>query len=140
MKKTFPEKFRITPEIAHRVRVPLQLASTHEHGGNGVFFVPYIGNILRVIASDGQDAPPELPKWEHVSVSLPNRCPTWDEMCFIKDMFFEPEEAVMQLHPRQSEYVNCHPHTLHLWRPVDVAIPEPPAIYVGPVNGQARSA
>ena len=25
--------------------------------------------------------------WEHVSVSLQNRCPTWDEMCRIKDIF-----------------------------------------------------
>ncbi len=24
--------------------------------------------------------------WEHVSVSLPRRCPTWDEMCLIKDI------------------------------------------------------
>ena len=25
--------------------------------------------------------------WEHVSVSLRNRCPTWDEMCLVKDIF-----------------------------------------------------
>ena len=27
--------------------------------------------------------------WEHVSVSLARRCPTWEEMCMIKDLFVE---------------------------------------------------
>ena len=39
--------------------------------------------------------------WDHVSISLKNRCPNWTEMCFVKDLFFEPEETVMQLHPPQ---------------------------------------
>ncbi len=65
---------------------------------------------LAVIVSDGD-------KWDHVSVSLATRCPTWEEMCFIKKLFFKPEEAVMQLHPPATEYVNCHPYCLHLWRP-----------------------
>lgn len=62
--------------------------------------------------------------WDHVSVSLttPNgeyplgRCPKWDEMCFIKDLFFEDEEEVIQFHPKKSEYVNIHPYVLHLWK------------------------
>jgi hypothetical protein len=37
---------------------------------NGAFRVP---GGLRVIASDGEG-------WDHVSVSLPDRCPTWEEM------------------------------------------------------------
>lgn len=29
--------------------------------------------------------------WEHVSVSLRNRCPTWDEMCLVKDIFWRDD-------------------------------------------------
>ncbi len=69
--------------------------------------------------------------WDHLSASLSTRCPSWEEMCQLKDLFFEPEECVMQLHPPQSEYVNNHPFCLHLWRPHDVPIPTPPSIMVG---------
>lgn len=93
-------------------------------GGNGVFKVFVKGKSLHVIASNGGG-------WEHVSVSKPNRCPTWDEMCAIKDMFFGPEECVVQYHPPKSEYVNNHPYCLHLWRPIGQEIPRPPADYVG---------
>lgn len=79
---------------------------------------------LRVVASDGAG-------WDHVSVSRHNRPPNWAEMCRVKDVFFDPEEVVMQLHPRKSEYVNNHPHCLHLWRPQGVEIPTPHAAMVG---------
>lgn len=69
--------------------------------------------------------------WEHVSVSLPNRCPTWAEMCLVKDLFWEDDEAVMQLHPAKADYVNCHPWCLHLWRPLVGQIPLPPKELVG---------
>lgn len=54
--------------------------------------------------------------WDHVSVSYANKTPSWDDMCYIKDLFFDPEECVVQFHPPKSEYVNCHPHCLHLWK------------------------
>lgn len=74
-------------------------------------FIVQVGNArLRVIASDGLG-------WDHVSVSLATRCPTWDEMCAVKSLFFDDEEVVMQLHPAKSQYVNLHPFCLHLWRP-----------------------
>lgn len=65
---------------------------------------------LRVIFSDGMG-------WDHVSVSLATRCPTWEEMCFVKDVFFQPCEVAMQIHPAKSDYVNNQPFCLHLWRP-----------------------
>ena len=89
-----------------------ELGSTDEIGNNGAFLIPYQSFNLRVIASDGMG-------WEHVSVSLPNRCPNWREMCFIKDVFWEAEDVVIQYHPRKSEYVNRHDNCLHLWRPVE---------------------
>lgn len=68
--------------------------------------------------------------WEHISVSLPDRCPTWDEMCFLKDLFWEPEDVVVQFHPPKSEYVNLAKYCLHLWR-YRGDMPRPPKIYVG---------
>ena len=53
---------------------------------------------------------------EHVSVSLPRRCPTWEEMAMIKDIFWDDEETVIQFHPKKSEYVNVHQFCLHMWR------------------------
>lgn len=80
----------------------------------GIFIV----GKLRVISSgSGDDGPnQEIDEWEHVSISLPNRTPTWAEMCFIKDLFWDKKETVVQFHPKESEYVNYHPFTLHLWK------------------------
>jgi hypothetical protein len=96
-------------------------------GPNGLFFVRHSPRHprLKVIISNGQG-------WEHASVSTPNRCPTWEEMAFVKDLFWEPEDVVMQIHPAQSEYINCHPYCLHLWRPLNAEIPTPPWFLVGP--------
>lgn len=64
--------------------------------------------------------------WEHVSVSLKNRCPTWEEMCAIKEIFWGDDEAVMQIHPPKEDYVNLHNYCLHLWKPVNGEITRPP--------------
>jgi hypothetical protein len=55
--------------------------------------------------------------WDHVSVSLPNRCPTWEEMEKVKRAFFKETEYAMQLHVPPSEHRNYHPYCLHIWRP-----------------------
>lgn len=74
-------------------------------------------NLLCVITStDGK-------KWEHVSVSGLDAqgngyTPSWDEMCFIKDQFFDAEQVAIQIHPKKSEYVNSHKNCLHLWRDI----------------------
>jgi hypothetical protein len=68
--------------------------------------------------------------WEHVSISTPARTPSWVEMCFVKDLFWDEEDAVMQLHPPKSRYVNHHSFCLHLWRPAHVAIPLPDLMLV----------
>ena len=104
-------------------KAPWGLESTEADGNNGAFLIRTRSGALRVIASDGG-------LWEHCSVSLGGRCPTWAEMCLVKDLFWDPEDAVMQLHPPASTYVNNHPFTLHLWRPVDRAIPMPPIVMV----------
>jgi hypothetical protein len=107
------------------------MGSDTSYGHNGAFLIPYQGTVLTVISSDGSDMIPPWP-WEHVSVSTPRRCPTWEEMVFIKDLFWRDDEIVFQLHPAKKDYVNCHPHTLHLWRHREQAPPMPPMEAVGP--------
>lgn len=100
-------------------------------GNNGMFaFKLKVGKKhvkFAAIVSDGGD-------WEHVSISIPSagRTPTWDEMCYIKDMFWGDEDCVIQYHPPKSEHVNYHPYCLHLWRPIGKDLPRPPSIFVGP--------
>ena len=90
----------------------------------GMFIIPFRSFALKVIASHGLG-------WDHVSVSLKHRCPNWEEMCFVKSLFFEDEECVMQLHPPLSKWISNHPYCLHLWKPQGGAIPLPPDITVG---------
>lgn len=92
---------------------------------NGIFRVTLKHKqVVQVMASDGMG-------WEHVSVSRKDRCPTWDEMCQVKAIFWDDEDCVMQLHPPRSEWVNNHSRCLHLWRPMGEAIPAPPMYMVG---------
>jgi hypothetical protein len=84
-------------------------------GFNGAFeILGPAGIYLRIIASDGVD--PDAQSWEHVSVSTEKRIPTWEEMCFVKDLCWKDEETVVQFHPKKSQYINHHPRVLHLWR------------------------
>jgi hypothetical protein len=86
----------------------------------GIFlFTPKVGTLLRCFASATLG-------WDHVSVSLSNRCPTWAEMEFVKRKFFKDEETAYQLHAPPSDHINVHPYCLHLWRPHDFVFPMPP--------------
>ena len=126
-----PELLRITSgPMGTRVR----------EGNYGAFEIPYEADTLFVIATDGLDDTDLGPvKWEHVSIhgersGLSQRnmfIPTWTQMCYVKDLFWEPEDVVLQLHPKKSEYINLHPYTLHLWKPIDFEFPTPPGILVG---------
>ena len=69
--------------------------------------------------------------WEHVSVSRSDRSPTWEEMCQVKDLFWDDTDCVIQYHPPKSDYVNNHPYCLHLWRPIGIELPRPPSFFVG---------
>jgi len=124
MKATLPEKLE-------RGRITLgRMASDPTFGPYGMFQVhgPCRAK-LTIMAAGGEYS--EEAGWEHVSVSTPRRPPNWQEMCFVKSLFWDDEETVMQLHPPRSQYINNHPHCLHLWRPIDQAIPLPPSILVG---------
>lgn len=95
-----------------------------EKGVDGGFYIvpknsAPCGMELRIIASTGIN-------WDHVSVSLKNRVPNWQEMCFVKELFFEDSDCVIQYHPPKKDYVNIHNNVLHLWRPQNFQIPTPP--------------
>lgn len=70
--------------------------------------------------------------WEHVAVTihLP-RAPTWQEMTVAKNTFWDAGDVVMQFHPAHEEYINNHVFCLHLFRPIGIYFPAPPAIIEG---------
>lgn len=69
--------------------------------------------------------------WDHVSVSnKKGRCPTWDEMKCIKELFFKPDEWAIQYNPPPDENISRHNYVLHLWRPQQSELPVPPRIFV----------
>jgi hypothetical protein len=82
---------------------------------------------LFVIASDGVNT-----GWEHVSVSVKNfkRLPTWEEMAYIKSIFWKPTEVVVEYHPKEEDYINNH-DVLHLWRKVGQDFETPPTYLIG---------
>lgn len=96
-------------------------------GFNGAFTIRAPFGRLRVISSVELD-------WEHVSVSLPNRCPTWEEMDFVKRLFWDDDEIVCQFHVNNEDKVNFHPYCLHMWKPTAATMPTPPSWMVGPTK------
>lgn len=103
---------------AHRIAAGREVYGKGPDAGAFLLRSPQ-GVLLMVIAtsSDG---------WEHVSVSHRTRCPTWDEMEFVKRRLFRPWATVMQLHVPPSDHISLHPFCLHLWRPLGQLIPRPP--------------
>lgn len=125
----------------YRVRTHPVLGSDNSYGNNGFFVMPHYKIALYYFqcqVSDGMG-------WQHVSITIikdisssskkkfqmVERCPTWEEMCHIKSLFWDDEESVMQLHPPKSQWVNNHPYCLHLWKPDNIEIPLPLQIMVG---------
>lgn len=123
-----PEKYRLKDHPVYGTGI--------SYGNNGVFIIPHHridGYYYRCLVSDGEG-------WEHVSVSLDSknkkveRCCTWEEMCFIKNTFWNEDEVVVQFHPAKSDYVSMHNYCLHLWKPINETIPVPNPLLVGIPN------
>lgn len=124
-----PEKYRVTGGA---------MGSNSSYGCAGAFVIPnpFTKNgkpRLAVICSDNFG-------WEHVSVSIDGRVPTWAEMCFIKDTFWDDEDTVIQFHPPKSKYINNCKWCLHLWRNSHKKIELPDLLLVGfkEVNGKIK--
>jgi hypothetical protein len=128
-----PEKYRVQQGTFGTTNEPF-----------GAFVIPYPNDrrkgervTLYAIASNGLE-PDQPDEWQHVSVHASvvslvkgdyDRAPTWDEMCFVKDLFWDKQDCVVQYHPPQSDYINRHPYTLHLWK-FNGEFPMPPKEYV----------
>lgn len=91
----------------------------------GIFLIPYMDYELKVMCGVGDG-------WDHVSVSLNNREPYWPEMEFIRRLFFENGETVLQIHPPIAQHINLHPYVLHLWRAWHVEYTLPPRYMLVP--------
>ena len=85
--------------------------------------------------------------WEHLSVTIRKlisktarkfkqveRCPTWQEMCFCKNLFWDVTECAVQFHPAMADYISNHEYCLHIWKP-DAAFPTPDSVMVGLKDG-----
>lgn len=79
--------------------------------------------------------------WEHCSVSpfVKRITPSWSDMCQLKEIFFEDDESVIQIHPAKADYVNNMPNCLHLWRCTYKEMLLPPSILVGVRKGQTQA-
>ncbi len=130
-----PNKYRMTLKNMSKRKthnMAKTLCSTNAEGNQGVFIIPHTNpknrrtiNLSVMCSSDDQ--------WEHCSVLVEGkkRTPTWEEMCFIKDMFWDDHDVVVQYHPAKKDYVNNANFTLHLFRSVTTQFPTPPNIMVG---------
>ena len=114
-----------------QMKFPEQYRELGRLGESGLFRIPIGGApkpnpmVYRMIASNGGG-------WDHVSISIEgrNRCPIWQEMCIMKDLFFEADETVIQFHPKKTSYVNNHPFVLHLWKKQGQEYDLPPKEFV----------
>lgn len=88
---------------------------------NGAFMLPPVHRVsklrIKALAAEGGG-------WEHVFISCSTRRPTWEEVRFVKNLFWDLEDAVIQFHLPESELAKKTPLALasnpfgaHLWRP-----------------------
>lgn len=113
----FPEKYRHEHPLGFE----------HKTGDNFGWFMipsPIKDNQWIAVQADAQT------EWEHISCSLRNRAPTWDEMCYLKNLFWHENEMCVQYHPAQYDYVNMAKNCLHIWK-FTGEMPKPPTEYVG---------
>ena len=121
---------RTLEEIKNNPRVIV--GQTSYDGGNGIITLPlWRGSVIWSIGAG----------WDHVSVSPDSKrvVPTWDDMCKVKEIFFNDDEAVIQIHPPKDEYVNNMPNCLHLWRCTYKEMLLPPSCLVGLRKGQSMA-
>jgi hypothetical protein len=92
----------------------LQLGTLEEWGGIGALERKDLPACSVVFCRN------ESGKYDHVSIApIDGHTPTWDEMCTLKDLFFNDDEECVQIHPKAGEYVDIKRNCLHLWHRVD---------------------
>lgn len=99
-----------------RLRLPFVMNMGGNTWGSRITINGHEGSVVFTFETEG---------WEHVSFAPFNkkRMPSWSDMVALKRIFWEDEEAVIQIIPKDSEYVNIVDNCLHLWRNTSVALP-----------------
>lgn len=76
--------------------------------------------------------------WEWVSIILLDkegnilrRYPKWAEMCEVKDICFNEDEAVIEIHGDINFNADAYPYTLNLFKPLTKEMPLPNPLMVG---------
>lgn len=49
----------------------------------------------------------------------------------MKEIFWGDDEVCVEYHPKKEDYINLHPHCLHIWKEVGKKFATPPSIFVG---------
>lgn len=78
--------------------------------------------------------------WNHVSICPYKKSvmPTYYDLCLIKEMFWDEEEAVIHVFPPKSQHVNIMTNCLHLWECYYKEMVLPPSCFVGIREGQTK--
>lgn len=71
---------------------------------------------LRVIWSVAEELDERI--WLHVSVSRPDRLPSYLDLQRAKTLFVGDDRVAYSVWPRASHHVNIHERCLHLWAPL----------------------
>jgi hypothetical protein len=95
--------------------LPPPWAVIEKHSDGAAYHNPITA--LNVICSASMER--DSRRWLHVSVSHPDRLPTWDELAEVKSLFIGTERKAIQVLPPTEEHVNVHPTCLHLWACLD---------------------
>ncbi len=89
----------------------------------GIFEIPLNKKeTVSVIADNGIS----FPEWEHLSVSTSKRFLTNEEIHFIKDIFFNDDEIVIQIYSKNNIVKSKKNYCIHLWKLKTEDIPLPP--------------
>lgn len=116
------EELKVTPRLViGRVGVDGGSGEVHLHKWSGSVIWSYGGG------------------WDHISVAPYKRhiTPSWEDMCMIKNMFFNEDEVAVQFHPAKGDYVNMVPNCLHIWKMQAEGFPVPDSLMVGLKPGQS---
>jgi hypothetical protein len=87
-----------------------------ERRENGALYISTVEHMSVIesiaIEQDGK-------RWHHVSVSRPDRLPSYDDLVFVKEHWIGDTRYAYQVFPPKHKHVNFDPHCLHLWSCLD---------------------
>ena len=91
-------------------RIDTKLWRRREYGDDGEVWQSGELLVIWSVARENDDR-----FWMHVSVSRPNRLPSYSDMTRVKDLFVGTERAAYTVLASANKHVNIHPNCLHLW-------------------------